>query len=50
MTECDICAPVCPDGTIDHEGVCIKPGLDVIEKCHPEEELIDGDCYRKCPG
>lgn len=49
-TECDICAPVCPDGTIDHEGVCIKPGLDVIEKCHPNEELIDGDCYRKCPG
>ena len=50
MTDCDVCAPVCPDGTIDHDGVCIKPSLDVIEKCHPDEELIDGECYRKCPG
>ena len=50
VTECDVCAPVCPDGTIDHDGICVRPGLDIVEECANDEQLIDGQCYRQCPG
>ncbi len=50
VTECDVCAPVCPDGMIDHDGTCIKPGLKLVDECGHDEQLIDGECYRQCPG
>lgn len=48
--ECDVCVPVCPDGTTEHNGLCVQPGLDIVESCGSEEKLIDGQCYRQCPG
>lgn len=50
VTECDVCAPVCPDGMIDHDGTCIKPGQKDVAECGHDEQLIDGECYRQCPG
>ena len=42
MTECDVCAPVCPDGMIDHEGTCLKPGMEKVAQCGEDEQMIDG--------
>ena len=49
-TECDVCTPKCPLDTVDHDGVCVKPGLQVTHTCNDDEQLVDGKCYRKCPG
>lgn len=37
VTECDVCAPVCPEGFVDHDGTCVKPGVTVIEECGHDE-------------
>lgn len=50
VTECDVCAPVCPDGMLDHDGSCIQSGMMPQQECGADEQLIDGECYRQCPG
>jgi len=35
---------------IDHDGTCIMPGVSDVQECGVDEQLIDGECYRQCPG